>query len=252
MSDRFADLTRADLRKRTGDLVVLPLGATEQHDEHLPVMTDAAIVTAIAERGCAAAGAGVLLAPTVPIGISGHHLPFGGTLSIGAAAYIEMLVDVVTALRAQGFRRTLFVNGHGGNDSAMRVALERLALTAGEGESAAGLSYWSLIPDAFGPDWDPGFPFPGHAGAFETGIMLALRPDLVRLERRAGEGVFPLATGEVPGLIHPRPRDWWRSDGRTDAVAPTDGEAALDALGSALARLIRTHIETLNEWENEP
>lgn len=246
MTYRFGESTRAELRARVDDLVVLPLGATEQHGDHLPTMTDVAVVTAIAERACAAVGTGVLLAPTLPVGISGHHLPFGGTLSVGASAYIELLVDLVTALRRQGFSRVLFVNGHGGNDSAMRVALERLAIDAGPGHSAAGLSYWDLVPAAFGVGWDPGFPVPGHAGAFETGAMLALRPELVRMERSTGDGVFPLATEAVTGLIHPRLWDWAASDGRTDAVAPGAGEATLDALAMALANVIRDHRSRLD------
>lgn len=244
MSARFDELTRRQLRERTGDLVVIPLGATEQHGDHLPVMTDAAIVTAIAERGCAAAGEGVLLAPTVRIGISGHHLPFGGTLTVGASAYLDALVDLVEGLRRQGFARTLFVNGHGGNDAAMRVAVERLALTAQPHESSAAVSYWHLLDRAL-PGWAPAFPAPGHAGAFETSIMLALRPDLVQAEHNREEPAQPLATREVAGLAHPRPGDWLASGGRTDGIRPDAelGARLLDALGLAFGELLTTHLE---------
>lgn len=246
MTARFDELTRRQLRERIGDLVVVPLGATEQHGDHLPVMTDAAIVTAIAERACAAVGAGLLLAPTVRIGISGHHLPFGGTLTVGSSAYIDSLVDLGEGLRRQGFARVLFVNGHGGNDAAMRVAVERLALTAAPHESAAAVSYWHLLDRAM-PDWDPEFPVPGHAGAFETSIMLALRPDLVQAEHNLPEPALPLATREIAGLAHPRPGDWLASGGRTDGVRPDPelGARLLDALGAAFAAILTTHLEAL-------
>lgn len=242
---RFDELSRAQLRDRVGDLVVVPLGATEQHGDHLPVMTDAAIVTAIAERACGAVG-GVLLAPTIRIGISGHHLPFGGTLTNGHAAYIDSLVDLVDGLRRQGFTRTLFVNGHGGNDAAMRVAVERLALTASPQESAAAVSYWHLLDRAM-PDWAPPFPVPGHAGAMETSMMLALRPDLVQLDRNEEQPAQPLATREIAGLAHPRPGDWASSGGRTDGIRPDAelGAQLLDALGRALTDVLAQHLETL-------
>jgi creatinine amidohydrolase len=187
---------------------------------------------------------GELLAPTARVGISGHHLPFGGTLTAGAPAYIDLLVDLVVGLRQQGFARVLFVNGHGGNDAAMRVAVERLALVAEPHESAAAVSYWQLIGGAM-PDWAPAFPVPGHAGAFETSIMLALHPHLVQAEHNLEQPAQPLATREVPGLTHPRPGDWASSGGRTDGIAPDAvlGARLLDALGTAFGDLLLEHLK---------
>ena len=247
----FNELTRAELRERVGSIIVLPLGATEQHGDHLPVMTDAAIVTAIAQRVCARVGQStpVLLAPTVAVGISGHHLPFGGTLSVSSESYIHALVDTVTALRAQGFARTFFLNGHGGNDASMRVAIERLALTAREGQAAAGMSYWHVIESALPAR--PEFPVPGHAGAFETSIMLALHPELVHLDRAPfDQGPFPLATRELSGIADGRPADWRASDGRTDgpvAASAEFGEHALDAISGEVALRLLAHVRLLDD-----
>lgn len=249
--EMFAELTRTRLRARTGSLVVIPLAATEQHGDHLPVITDSAIVTAIARRTCEIAGESidVTLTPTVTVGISGHHLPFGGTLSVTSDTFIRMLVDTVTALRAQGFERVFFVNGHGGNDSSMKVAIERLALTAGERQSAAGLSYWTVIDRALQPK--PEFPTPGHAGAFETSIMLALHPELVHLdEAPADQGPFPLATNDILGVADSRPADWRASDGRTDgpaAATPEFGQVALESIAREIAALAVAHVTLLDE-----
>ncbi|MBX3099047.1 MAG: creatininase family protein [Salinibacterium sp.] len=248
---RFAELTRVQLSERTGGLVVIPLAATEQHGDHLPTQTDSAIVTALAERTCAIVGEAihVTLAPTVVVGVSGHHLPFGGTLSVTSDTFIRSLIDMVTALRSQGFTRTFFINGHGGNDASMRVAIERLALTAEERQSAAGLSYWNAAERALQPK--PEFPVPGHAGAFETSIMLALHPALVHLDRAPAEqGPFPLVTNEVPGVSDSRFADWRLSDGRTDGPAAATkefGETALDALSREIAELIASHVRLLDE-----
>ena len=214
-------------------------------------MTDSAIVTAIAERVADAAGehTAVTLAPTITVGISGHHLPFGGTLSVTSETFIGQLVDIVTALRSQGFRRVFILNGHGGNDSSMRVAIERLALTARAGESAAGMSYWNVLDRALDPR--PDFTVPGHAGAFETSIMLTLRPDLVHLERAPiDQGPFPLATRELPGVADSRLSDWLASDGRTDgpaAATPEFGERALASISREIAQLLLSHVRLLDE-----
>jgi creatinine amidohydrolase len=246
----FAELTRLRLRERTASLVVIPLAATEQHGDHLPVMTDSAIVTAIARRASEIAGESVdvTLTPTVTVGVSGHHLPFGGTLSVTSDTFIRMLVDTVTALRAQGFGRVLFINGHGGNDSSMRVAIERLALTAKEGQSAAGLSYWNVLDRALRPK--PDYPVPGHAGAFETSMMLALHPELVHLDQAPDDqGPFPLATLEVLGIADSRPADWKASDGRTDGPAAATrelGESALESIAHEIAALVVTHVTLLD------
>lgn len=247
----FAELTRARLRERTGSLVVIPLAATEQHGDHLPVITDSAIVTAIARRMSELAGEAidVTLTPTVTVGVSGHHLPFGGTLSVTSDTFIRILVDTVTALRAQGFGRVFFVNGHGGNDSSMKVAIERLALTAEDGQSTAGLSYWAVLDRALQPK--PEFTVPGHAGAFETSIMLALHPELVHLdEAPADQGPFPLATNEIVGVADSRPADWRASDGRTDGPAAATrefGEHAVESIAREIAALVVTHVTLLDE-----
>ncbi|MDO7881161.1 creatininase family protein [Salinibacterium soli] len=238
---RFDELTREALRERTGDLVVVPLGATEQHGEHLPVMTDAAIITHLAERAGEIAGEriDVLIAPTVRVGISGHHVPFGGTLTVGSETFIRVLVDLVSALRTQGFSRSLFVNGHGGNDAAMRVAVERLAVTATGGESTAALSYWAFAGDAVGHR----FPTPGHAGGFETSAMLALRPELVGAVPTGPLVQFDLATDVVTGLHDVRPEAWRSSAGVTDNAAGADAKAGAADLEQIASRIADAMVE---------
>lgn len=243
----FDELTRVELRERTGDLVVIPLGATEQHGDALPVMTDAAIVTELVARAVAIAGddIDVLVAPTVRVGVSPHHVRFGGTLTVSATTFIALLVDLVTGLRAQGFRRTLFVNGHGGNDSSMRVAVEMLAASAAPGESAAGLSYWTLSEPG-----TPAHPVPGHAGRFETSAMLAVRPDLVRDLPAGPIDIRPLATDVVDGVHDVRPDVWAESDGVTDNAAgasPAVGEEAITAIAQRIASAMVDQIRRLDD-----
>ena len=131
----------------------------------------------------------------------------------------------------------------------MRVAVETLALTGSDDGSVGGLSYWSVIESALQPM--PEFPIPGHAGAFETSVMLALRPELVHIDQAtADQGPFALATNEVVGITDARLADWRSSDGRTDgpsAATREFGEFALEAISREVSSLAIKQVALLDE-----
>src|SRR5690349_14596113 len=108
------ELTRDEAQAIAPDaLVVLPVGAIEQHGPHLPVGVDTYAVTHIA-RSAAESVAGqipVLVTPTLPFGSSHHHLPFGGTLSLGTETYYRVLTDLAESLIVSGFHRIFILNG---------------------------------------------------------------------------------------------------------------------------------------------
>ena len=237
------ELTREDARAAaTATLLVLPTGALEQHGPHLPVGTDFFAVTAIA-RGAAAAASvriPVLVAPTLPFGSSHHHIPFGGTMSLTVETYYRVLTDLLESLIACGFRRFFLVNGHGGNDELVQLAARDLALKHDAHLAAA--SYWNAawvaLTDA-GGHRDGGLP--GHAGAFESSLVLALRPELVREPRPRRDD----ATGSDPRPIRTYRAEfhgnWQTFDGYTDSPARATAEqgrayleAASRAVGEAL------------------
>ncbi|WP_051426296.1 creatininase family protein [Jiangella gansuensis] len=240
-------LTRDDLAAMAADTtVVVPLGSTEQHGPHLPVCTDTAIVSEIAQRAAteAAAAASAVVAPTLPFGFAHHHLPFGGTVSLGMVTYLEVLTDIGASLHASGFRRVLFLNGHGGNDAAVRAVGDRLLYERGLDLHVAGTSYWTCAADELAAlDLAVDGPVPGHAGGFETSCLLAIAPGQVRLERRPPpEGApRPLAELATTTATIRRPDIWHASAGCSDDSADADpevGAVALQAISSAVARLI--------------
>ena len=101
--------------------MIVPLGSLEQHGPHLPLDTDTRIAVAVS-HAAAVGRSGVAVAPPVAFGASGEHAAFPGTLSIGTAALVELLVELGRdATRHWG--ALLFVNGHGGNWDAMSTAL---------------------------------------------------------------------------------------------------------------------------------
>jgi len=157
-------------------LLVVPMGAVEQHGPHLPLDTDTRIAVAIAERLLAALGEGeALLAPAIAYGASGEHAGFAGTVSIGHDALTAVIVEVVRS--ADAFRGVVLVNGHGGNAEALRRAV---ATSADEGRRVLAWSWTVAGADA-------------HAGRTETSLLLAIAPEAVRLGELAPGNVEPLA-----------------------------------------------------------
>lgn len=160
-------------------VAVVPTAATEQHGPHLPIMTDSCIVAAVAERAARAADVPVLVAPVVSYGISAHHFPFPGVMSLAPESFIGVLNDLGDSLARSGFRRLFILNGHGGNDEAIRLAARWIGRE--RKVVCAAASYWTLAWSALveeGRVFETGL-LPGHAGAFETSLMQALRPDLL-------------------------------------------------------------------------
>jgi creatinine amidohydrolase len=178
---RFQELTWPQLRevRRDGTVVLAPIAACEQHSRHLPTFTDTLLVTAVAEAAEQRLPEVVLLLPTLWLGASSHHLGFGATLSAEVDTHIAMLCDLLVPLLDDGYQRFLILNGHGGNIDTMHVALRRLQPRYRQRLLAAA-SYWELAEKelatlAHGPRKSM-----GHACEFETSMVLALRPDLVR------------------------------------------------------------------------
>lgn len=232
----WQDMTREELSDvATTAIVVVPVGAIEQHGKHLPTKTDTFLVTVIVESACAALPADVtaVVTPTVWCGSSRHHLPFGGTLSLSQETLSAVLMDLARSCVASGFDRVLLVNGHGGNVEICGAIAKRAAIELDI--LAAAVSYWSLLP--------AGRDIPGHAGAFETSIMLALAPSSVRLETASA------STGRLPdapfgGVVVEDPRNWKEIDGWTDDPSLADATSGQDYAQGAASALTRT-IEAL-------
>lgn len=224
---RFAEMNREELRAAADALIVLPIGATEQHGPHLATGTDFFTVGAIADGSARIASAEipVIVAPTLPFGSSDHHLLFGGTLSLGTETYYRVLRELLESLASDGFKRVFILNGHGGNHELAELAARDVALRR-EVHVAAG-SYWTIAWDALvAAGAHLGRRLPGHAGDFETSMMLALRPDLKPgpLPHRAPSGDTDprLRTAPWRAEMHGA---WKQIDGYTDSPAQSSAES---------------------------
>src|SRR5213080_1888630 len=107
-------------------IVVLPTGSIEQHGPHLPVSVDTDIVSAIATRLEQRSPDRILLLPTLWAGLSTHHMHFPGTIDVPQPDYIRLITDIGRSIAAMGASKCFILNGHGGNDIAIRAAMREL------------------------------------------------------------------------------------------------------------------------------
>ncbi len=223
----FAELNREQIRAAASDsLVVLPIGATEQHGPHLATGMDFFTVESLARNAASIASAQIpiVVTPTLPFGSSHHHFVFGGTMSLSTETYYKVLYELVESLVTDGFSRIFLLNGHGGNHELAQLAARDIALK--HPVHAAAGSYWNMAWEALvGVDAHKGRRLPGHAGDFETSIMLSLRPELVAADRphRDPSGDTDPSGAQAP--FRDERFGWWKGiGGFTDSPAQAEAE----------------------------
>ncbi|MGH3342125.1 MAG: creatininase family protein [Carbonactinosporaceae bacterium] len=244
----LVELTREELPARKDDVLVLPLGSTEQHGPHLPLGTDTLLVSAVADAATAHAGErlDVVLGPSLPYGISPHHV-FAGAASLQPATYQRVIRDLLGSLAESGFARFFLLNGHGGNHDSLGVVAKSAPLE--HGVSVGVCSYWNTIAGRL-TDLDiDADDLPGHAGAFETSLVLAVRPELVSMERAPARRPEPPPVWARPphaGLEVQLPGEWPRVGGYSDpsnGARPDLGRAVIDRIVPEVSRAIATFAE---------
>lgn len=182
METRLTHLTWADVRERHVETVILPWGATEAHNTHLPHATDTWQAEGVAQRAAeraAARGARVVVLPGVPFGVHTQQADLPLTLNVNPSTQSLILADLVASVERAGVRKMLIMNGHGGNGFKPMIR-ELQALT----DVFLCLCNWWTLGNA-----DEVFDEPGdHAGELETSVMMHLHPDRVRPLSEAGPG----------------------------------------------------------------
>ena len=183
--------------------VVFPIAALEQHGHHLPLFTDSFLLGEIIRRAREPLADRVLFAPLTWLGNSDHHLDFAGTLSAAPRVYLDLLIGLADNFVQHGFRRLVFVNGHGGNDVPGRQAVFELRQRHRQRNDLLFLlaTYWSLGSKPWESNASLHQRAMGHACEWETSMMLRLVPHLV--------GDYRAATEVDPGTpFTPANRGW--------------------------------------------
>lgn len=179
------EMTIDELKQLDPETVVFGLGSTEPHGPHLPYGTDVTQTEAVCRRAVTRAnerGARALMYPTFPIGNNVNFKAYPFACRIGVRTLMNVVLDVIEALEAEGIRKVVIVNGHGGNTATLKSTLREHAgrNAPDQGAFVCLTSTFQSIPD----EVQERIEHPSdHAGEEETSRMLHLRPDLVREER---------------------------------------------------------------------
>ena len=221
--------------------IVFPIAAIEQHGLHLPVATDSMLLAEVVRRTSVLLPIeSVLFGPLQWLGNSDHHLHFAGTLSAEPRGYIDMLNRMIDNAVQHGFRRIVFLNGHGGNDVPGRQAVfeARQRYRSRKDLLLLFTTYWDHAKPWFTRD-DLVQRYMGHACEWETSMIQAIHPELVgdidELEDvAAGFGFEPAYRG-------------WITDDRTVAghigcprhASPEKGEHLFTVYADSVAEFLR-------------
>ena len=209
----MGDLSYVDIQEylKHSDTILIPKASLEQHGPHLPLYCDTITSTEVASR--AGEEAGILYTPTLWLGYSPQHMRDpgwgAGTITLRSDTYMNVIYDIGRSLIHHGFKRLIFVNGHGSNVKVVDPVLRRLRC-----ETGALIAYYKPYAERYmgmlkdvleGPvEETPGW----HAGELETSQVLAHNPKLVRLDRaKTDKAHAPKWLGEA----------WAKKDGMPDA-----------------------------------
>jgi len=238
-------------------IAVLPLAATEQHGPHLPLSVDTDIVNGVVQATLPhltiqSSAPPVFFLPTQTIGLSPEHAAFAGTLTLKPDTLIRLWTDIAESVKAAGVNKLVLFNAHGGHVGVMDVVARDLRARCGM--LVYSVNWYQLpLTNAKGEDLNALFSdhehrFGVHAGEIETSVMLALKPDKVRMseaqnfhstsETRAAH--FPiLGNGRSAKLA------WQIQDynplgavGNAAAATAEKGQALLTAAGLSLSNLL--------------
>lgn len=178
-------MTREEIEKllAQGPVALLPVGSVEQHGKHLPLFTDSLVAYDIARiaaekihRDCPA-----IVTPLLPFGLSAEHEDWAGTISIKPATMQHLVEDICRNLGRMGFKKIIFVIGHGGNSHFLDALIFELSREVG----AFIITFdwcFSDLGAAIGKYCDS-TEADFHAGDVETSIMMHLHPELVRTDK---------------------------------------------------------------------
>lgn len=223
LDPRLKYLSHKQVRENSWDLVLLPFGATEPHNLHLPYGTDIFQVEEIGRRGCVKAnekGAKALLLPAIPFGVNTNYyqIPGGLTPGLKPTTLLAIIKDVATALSRQGIRKLVLLNGHGGNELKpfLRELFDELPIFIGL------IDWYRMAGDLCKATLsEPG----EHADELETSLMLALRPELVNMTVADDGTPIPAKVGSVNKGWLTVSRPWHLATTGTGIGCPHKGTA---------------------------
>jgi creatinine amidohydrolase len=236
-------LGAAELRRLADEdaILIVPIGATEQHGPHLPTMVDHRLAHEVAVRAARllAGREPAVVAPTIPYGMSEHHLSLGGTLTLDFATMRAVLDCVCGSAIRQGFERIFILNGHGGNIAALETIVTELTVRHRLPIGCA--AYWQIAETAIAAILEKQRGVL-HACEAETSMIMAVEGATV------DEDVLPQCRGElVPGAsaiegVNPGVYRWRQLGTRSLNGVVGDASVASAAKGARLLEAIAREV----------
>lgn len=227
--------------------VVIPVAALEQHGHHMPVFTDSMLLGEVIRRVSEPLKEKVLFAPLMWLGNSEHHLDFPGTLTSTPRGYLDLLNDLTENFLAHGFKRIVFLNGHGGNITPGKQAIFEVRQRHRDRSDLLLLfaTYWD-----FAKPWETRTDFVqkqmGHACEWETSMILRIHPHLVKGD------VKKLETVDFGFAFEPAYRGWITKDrtvpghiGSPQFATPEKGEHLFQSFSAGVV----TFLESIIAWD---
>ena len=242
---------------RLDAMVILPVASLEQHGPHLPVEVDSMLGETVAIRAArkvTGRGQHAIVLPVLWTGLSEHHMSFGGTITLDFPAFAAVVEGVCRSVLRHGFRRIVLLNAHGGNENALRTITDEL--TPKLNAPIVQFTYWYAAAVAIARILETQGTLM-HACEAETSMMLAVRPELVAMDRvgLAKANSTPDATNVVGGGVYR-----WRTIGarsasgvigNPEAATAEKGERLFEAITDALAgKLCNAELWQL-PWQSE-
>lgn len=243
----WADYTAQDFAglDRAGLVAVLPVGAIEQHGPHLPLSVDRDILDGIiaAALPLMPADLPALILPTCAVGKSDEHSAYPGTLTLSAQTLIALWSDIGASVARAGVRRIVLLNSHGGQMAPLDIVARDLRIRHGMIAVAANWFAWGTPPGLLS---DPEARHGIHAGQMETAMMLALRPDLVAMDRAQDFVPLTARLGTRHLGLTPAGRLGWQAQdlhpagaaGNATLATAADGQRFIDHAARELVALL--------------
>jgi creatinine amidohydrolase len=229
-------------------IAVLPLAAVEQHGPHLPLGVDTFIAEAYLERVTRILPEEfpVTFLPVQRVGVSAEHLSFPGTLTLSATTAIAAWTELGESLARAGLRKLVLVTSHGGNVAAMEVVARELRTRLDMLAVTVGWHRFGYPDGTFTPEEKK---HGVHGGDIETSLMLAAKPDIVRMDKAPNAVPVTIAMSQEfkwLGAYRPAGFAWMTQDinatgavGNATLATPAKGDAALTRGAEAFVELLR-------------
>jgi creatinine amidohydrolase/Fe(II)-dependent formamide hydrolase-like protein len=232
----------AEAYLKTVDVALLPVGAIEQHGPHLPLDTDAFDANYLAQQVAAACSdPKPVVLPLIPYGVSYHHDDFKGTISINNDTMSQLIYEIGMSAARNGIKKLLIINGHGGNSPSLNFAAQminrdsRIFVAVDSGETS-DVDIYRIVET----------PNDVHAGEFETSTALAVRPDLVKMDK--AEKSVPKFSSRYLNFTSKRGISWYAYTKRLSATGVMgDPTKATAEKGEKMWQIMIAHLVSLVE-----